>query len=352
MKAVVAQNKEPVLVTDRPKPQLRDDYLLIKVVAVALNPTDWKHATFGLAKDGCLLGCDFAGIVEEVGPAVTKPWAKGDRICGVAHGGNALQPEDGAFAEYIVAKGDIQMKIPDDLPFEKAATVSLGATTVGQGLFQKALKLNLPTEPVGDKTFVLIYGGSSATGALGIQYAKLAGYTVLTTCSPRNFDYVKSLGATEAFDYNDPKAPEAIRKYTSNKLTLAWDTISSESSAKFCADALAPSSGEGSGPLRYGSILPVTCPRDDVESVSTLMYTVFGEPFEFGPDKIPETPEDAEFAKKFMGITEKLLAEKKLRPHKEVVGGDGLKGVIQGLKDMKDGKVSASKLVYRVADTP
>lgn len=184
------------------------------------------------------------------------------------------------------------------------------------------------------------------------SHVKRAGYTVLTTSSPKNFDYVKSLGATEAFDYSDPNAPGAIRAYTENKLTLAWDTISTESSAKFCADALSSDSHSNSGSLRYGSILPVQAPRDDVESVSTLMYTVFGEDFDFGKDTIPQTPEDFEFAKKFMGITEKLLAENKLTPHREVVGKDGLKGVIQGLADMKEGKVSAAKLVYRVEETP
>jgi len=173
MKAIVVHGKEPTLERDFPIPKLRDDYILVKTVAVALNPTDWKHAAYGRAADGGLLGCDFSGIVEDVGKAVTKPWRKGDKVAGVVHGGNYVEPEDGAFAEYIVAKGDVQMKIPDGLSFEKAATISLGAITCGQGLYQKALKLNLPTDPIKDKTFVLIYGGSTATGALGVQYAKL-----------------------------------------------------------------------------------------------------------------------------------------------------------------------------------
>jgi len=173
MKAIVIHGKDARVERDRPLPKLRDDYLLVKTVAVALNPTDWKHIAGGIAADGGLSGCDFSGVVEEVGPAVTKPWKKGDRICGVAHGGNLVQPEDGAFAEYIVAKGDLQLKIPEGMNFEQASTIALGSTTVGQGLYQKALKLNLPTDPVKEKTFVLIYGGSSATGALGVQYAKL-----------------------------------------------------------------------------------------------------------------------------------------------------------------------------------
>lgn len=174
MNAIVIRDKSAVIESDRSVPKLRHDYLLVKVKAVALNPTDWKHIAFELGADGSLVGCDFSGIIEQVGPGVTKPFKKGDRIAGVAHGGNAVQIEDGAFAEYVVAKGDIQMKIPDSLSFEDASTLSLGVTTVMQGLYQKSLKLQLPIEPVKEKTYVLIYGGSTATGALGIQFAKLS----------------------------------------------------------------------------------------------------------------------------------------------------------------------------------
>jgi NADPH:quinone reductase-like Zn-dependent oxidoreductase len=88
-------------------------------------------------------------------------------------GSNPSQAEDGAFAEYIVAKGDTLIKKPAQLSFEKAATVSLGAITCGQELFQQALKLQLPDDPVKSKTYVLIYGGITETGALGIQFASL-----------------------------------------------------------------------------------------------------------------------------------------------------------------------------------
>ncbi|KIW13878.1 hypothetical protein PV08_06659 [Exophiala spinifera] len=346
MKAVVYRGKKAV-VEDRPVPKLRDDYLLIKVNAVALNPTDWKHVENQMPAEGGIIGCDFSGTVEEVGSAVTKPWSKGDKIMGVAHGGNYVQPEDGAFAEYIVAKGDVQMKKPDRLTFEQAATVPLGSVTVGQGLYQKALELNLPTDPVKTKEYVLIYGGSTATGSLGIQYAKLSGYDVITTCSPRNFDYVKSLGAVEAFDYNDPDAPKKIREFTGNKLRYAWDTVAEGKSPQFCADALSDSLSQV-GSCAYGATLPVKFPRDDVKATSTLMYSIFGEAFDFAGTKIPALPEDFEFAKKFTSITEKLLAEGKLKTHAEEVRGGGLDAVPQGLEDLKAGKVSGKKLVYKI----
>ncbi len=80
------------------------------------------------------------------------------------------------------------------MSFEEAATLGVGITTVGQGLYQ-SLGLPLPGQGKGDGKVLLIYGGSTATGALAIQFAKLSGLTVVTTCSPRNFDYVKKLGA-------------------------------------------------------------------------------------------------------------------------------------------------------------
>jgi NADPH:quinone reductase-like Zn-dependent oxidoreductase len=86
--------------------------------------------------------------------------------------GNNICHEDGAFAEHIVAKGDLQFKIPDGVSFEEAATLGVGITTVGQGLYQ-SLGLPLPNKPAAEKFPILIYGGSSATGTLAIQFAKL-----------------------------------------------------------------------------------------------------------------------------------------------------------------------------------
>jgi len=69
-----------------PIPKLPDDYLLIQTVAVALNPTDWTTLE-AKGSDGSLVGCDYAGIIEQVGPAVTKAFKVGDRVAGFAHGG-------------------------------------------------------------------------------------------------------------------------------------------------------------------------------------------------------------------------------------------------------------------------
>lgn len=173
MKAVVVDGLYARLDSHRPVPKLRPDCVRVKPVAVALNPTDWKHFRYGRAKDGCIVGCDYAGIVEEVGSAVSKRWRPGDRVFGSGHGGNLLNADDGVFAESAVVVGDLQMKIPDAMSFAQAATLGLGSFTVGQGLYQKALKLEHPdVNPVPKDVHVLISGGATATGALGIQFAR------------------------------------------------------------------------------------------------------------------------------------------------------------------------------------
>lgn len=173
MKAIVLQGEpgKVAFVLDRPYPKSRPGYLFVNVKAVALNPTDWKHIDYVNFKD-CLLGCDYAGVVAETGMGYSKHWKVGDRIFGFVHGGNQLQTEDGAYAEMIAAKADIQMRIPDNTSFEDAATLGVGILTCGQGLFQQ-MGLATPSNPTATGAIVLIYGGSTATGTLGIQFAKL-----------------------------------------------------------------------------------------------------------------------------------------------------------------------------------
>ena len=73
-----------------PIPKVPDDYLLVKTVAVALNPTDWTTLD-AQGDNGTLVGCDYAGIVERVGKAVKRNWNIGDRIAGFGHGGTPSQ---------------------------------------------------------------------------------------------------------------------------------------------------------------------------------------------------------------------------------------------------------------------
>ncbi|KAJ5648630.1 Protein TOXD [Penicillium lividum] len=341
---IVTEPKKAELVTDRPIPTLPDDYILVKNIAVGLNPTDWKSIT-QYAPTGVQTGCDFAGVVEAVGKDVKKQWKKGDRVCGFAHGCNTLRPETGSFAEWVIVKGDIAMRLPDNLSFQEGATLGVGIATVGQALYQ-SLKLALPTDPITDATPILIYGGSTATGTLAIQFAKLSGYTVLTTCSPRNFDLVRRLGADAVFDYRDLEAASEIKKLTNDNLKLVFDCISLEDSVKFCDAAISSSGGD------YSNLLAARIERENVNSRSTVAYSISGEDWRYRDWEIAGKPEDKAHAEMFFPIVEVLLQQGKVEVHPPKVGEEGLKGVLEGLELLKNDKISGEKLVYNIDETP
>lgn len=72
-------------------------------MAVALNPTDWRHIKKRRAKDDCILGCDYSGVVASAGSSVGHQWKPGDRIFGSAHGVNLVNPDDAVFEELACA---------------------------------------------------------------------------------------------------------------------------------------------------------------------------------------------------------------------------------------------------------
>jgi len=232
------------------------------------------------------------------------------------------------------------MKIPENISYEEAATLGVSITTVGQGLYQ-SLKLSPPTSPIKDKTPLLIYGGTTGTGLFAIQFAKLSGYEVVVTCSPKNFDLVKKYGADAAFDYSDAdKCAKEVKDYTKGNLKYAFDCIAAGSSSKICADSLSSSGGE------YSSLLPVSdFPRKDVNNRSTLAYTIENEAFNFAGHDIPASKEDFEEGKKFWELTTQLMQDGKIKVP-PMQKGNSLNSVFDGLDQLRQGKVSGQKLVY------
>jgi NADPH:quinone reductase-like Zn-dependent oxidoreductase len=88
-RGIVKIAKGEAILTSIPIPKLRDNYILIKTIAVAINPADWQtlDEEFVPGTTRSLLGLDASGIVVEVGKSVTKKFKKGDRVSGFAHGG-------------------------------------------------------------------------------------------------------------------------------------------------------------------------------------------------------------------------------------------------------------------------
>lgn len=170
---------------------------------------------------------------------------------------------------------------------------------------------------------------------------------MITTCRPHNFNLVKSYGADEVFDYNDPACGEMIRRFTSDGITHVLDTISEGSSARICADAMSTQGG------RYTSILRIEFPRADCKTDLVMAYSAFGEEYKMGPDGALQAakPDDYEYSAMFFDLAQELLAKGKFRSHRVKVGSGGLNGVLDGLELLRAGRVSGEKLVYRVTDT-
>lgn len=155
-------------------PALEDDMILVKNMAVALNPIDTKMVG-KLAVTGAIAGMDFAGEVVAIGPKAktSVPLKPGDRVCGAVPGMHELAPSVGAFAQYVGATDLTTLKVPDHMSIEEAATLGSGIGTIGLALFKSLDVPGYPSAPATKSVDVLVYGGSSATGTLAIQFLKL-----------------------------------------------------------------------------------------------------------------------------------------------------------------------------------
>lgn len=193
-----------------------ENEILVRNHAVAINPIDEAFQTRAIfpLKYPTILGHDLAGEVVAVGSNVTN-FKPGTRVLGHAVGMSTGRHQDNAFQTNTILNTNMASEIPDDLPYEKAAVIPLGLSTAAAGLFQDdLLNLKLPTEPTAPAgsagQTILIWGGASSVGCNAIQLAVAAGYSVITTASPKNFDLVKKLGASETFDYNSPTVVDDI----------------------------------------------------------------------------------------------------------------------------------------------
>lgn len=209
--AYLVATAAPLQVQPAPYPLAADDQVIIKTQALAINPIDHFIQTLGPAVFKsitlpAILGYDVAGEVVAVGSSV-KRFKLGDRVAGLAEAG---------FQEYVGLAEHLTAAVPRCIAWEQAATLPMGVSVSTKALFDPdLLGMALPSlgsSPPASKKVetVLIWGGSTSVGSCAIQLASAAGYEVITTSSPHNFDYVKSLGASQAFDYNSPTVREAL----------------------------------------------------------------------------------------------------------------------------------------------
>ena len=200
MKAIVTNrygSPETLQLKEIARPTLKDNEVLVKVHAAAVNPLDWHFMRgspffmrfmIGLFKPKTpVLGADFAGSVEAVGKDV-KLFRPGDEVFGDLSGGSL-----GAFAEYVCIAEDASIVLkPANISFEQAAAVPVAAITALQSIRAAKLKAGQT---------ILINGASGGVGTFTVQLAKHFGAEVTAVCSGRNHELVRSIGADHAIDY-------------------------------------------------------------------------------------------------------------------------------------------------------
>jgi NADPH:quinone reductase-like Zn-dependent oxidoreductase len=231
---------------DAPYTRPDDDQIVVRAHALAVNPQDWitqvaANLTYRWLTYPTVLGSDVAGEVVEVGKDVTR-FAVGDRVIGQAVGTDkdSNRASEGAFQRYAVILERLASPIPDSLSYEGASVLPLALSTASCALFQQDyLGLHHPSaDPAPTGETVLVWGGSTSAGSNAIQLAVAAGYDVITTASPRNFSFVKELGASEAFDYNSPTViPDIISAFADRRLAgaIAFGTTAAPACVKIVA---------------------------------------------------------------------------------------------------------------------
>jgi NADPH:quinone reductase-like Zn-dependent oxidoreductase len=169
-------------------PQPGEGQVLVRVYAAGVNPADWKFRSgymkqFRPVSMPWTPGLEAAGVVEAVGPGVTR-FRQGQPVYG---------PLPGAYAEFALATAsDLQPK-PDRLSFEEAASVPVGALTAWGSVIDAA-----GIQP-GQR--VLVQGAAGGVGLYAVQLARWKGAEVIGTASAANVDFVRAMGA-EAIDYS------------------------------------------------------------------------------------------------------------------------------------------------------
>jgi NADPH:quinone reductase-like Zn-dependent oxidoreductase len=203
MKAIVVREyggPEVMKYEDVPRPEPKENEVLVRVIAAGVNPIDAIIREGKNAKEfGSTLplvpGYDIAGVVEKTGATVTRV-KTGDAVYGYVLAG-------GGYAEYAVASEQELSPKPKSLSFVAAAAVPLAALTAWQALLDAA---KLETGQT-----VLIHGGSGGVGTMAIQIAKARGARVIATASTANQDLLKELGADVAVDYTKVKFEEVAK---------------------------------------------------------------------------------------------------------------------------------------------
>ncbi|CAK1357313.1 Quinone oxidoreductase [Cercospora beticola] len=350
MKEAVVAKGPKVTIRDVPIPKPGPYQVVTKVIYSGSNPKDWKRPQFMPDAEPVNQGDDIAGIVHEVGEHVSE-FKPGDRVFAF----HEMMKPGGSYAEYALSWSATTAHLPANISFQAGAAIPLAALTAAVGLFAR-LQLPSPFTPPSaasnkasndsrPPTPLIIYGAASAVGSYALQLALRANIHPLICVAGKGIPHVESFidqskGDT-IVDYRDGneavvKALKAAADKHGGKIEYAFDAVSEKGSVENLGHVLDQETG------RVTFVLPGK--KYDLPGKIRQSLTTVGSVHGF-PDDLKD------FGHVYFRYLAKGLEEGWFKAHPQEVVPGGLQGVETALSNLKQGKASAVKYVFRIADT-
>lgn len=254
--------------------------------------------------------------------------------------------------------------LADGTPFEEAATLPLAVMTAALGLFKRLALQEPPSGGLGNAAgVVVINGASSSVGAFAVQLAKRAGFTVVGIAGESG-DYVKALGADAVIDYRG-KTSEALGSEVKSQIAESgkdlvgiFDAVSTDNTVEMLARFVLGAEGG-----KITTVLPVKFEKPGVEILQTNVspeVDCYGYIIRAGGSSLAKVCDtqvgsayqaDSEWSTKWYRQIGIWLDDGSFQANRVKIMPHGLDSVAEGVHLLKDNKVHAEKLVYRIRDT-
>ena len=208
MKAVIAEDGQPLTLGDFEKPALNSGEVLVKVAASGLNRADLvqRRGAYPPPKGASpIMGLEISGTIVETGKGVSR-FKTGDRVAALLAGGG--------YAEYAAVDEGSLFPVPDGMDMVNAACFPEALMTVWANVFDR---VNLKSGEA-----FLCHGGTSGIGVMALQMARLAGASKIyaTAGSEEKCTLAKELGADRAINYKTEDFETVIKEDGGVDVTL------------------------------------------------------------------------------------------------------------------------------------
>lgn len=266
--ALLERHGQPFRVATLSRPEPGPGQVLVRIVASGTNPLDLKihegaaaHARHPLP---AILGLDMAGVVEAVGPGVTR-FRPGDEVYGMVGGVGGVQ---GTLAEFAAVDVDLLAPKPATLSFREAAILPLVVITAWEGLVDRMRVKAGQT--------LLVQGGAGGVGLTVVQLGRAFGGEVFATDAGGGRETIERAGATFV-DSHEPVADYVGRLTGGRGFDLVYDTVGGTGlDASFQAVA---TFGHVASSLGWGThaLAPLSFKAATYSGVFTLMPLLSGK---------------------------------------------------------------------------